>query len=81
VVVLAVSPFLFFLCFVLVFTVLLPVVVSGVAVLVFWAKTAVPLRRDNPSEAIIIFFIEFVSWPKPVALPVLTPLWSHRMMK
>ncbi|MBV9305604.1 MAG: hypothetical protein JOZ45_05680 [Acidobacteriaceae bacterium] len=63
VVLLVVSPFLFFLCFVLDFTVPLDMVswVVDDDVLVFWANTAMPLRRERPSEAIIIFFIKFVS--------------------
>jgi hypothetical protein len=62
VVLLVVSPFLFFLCFVLLFTVPLDIVSWLVDdELVFWANIAVPLRRERPSEAIMIFFIEFVS--------------------
>ena len=59
VVLLVVSPFLFFLCFVLVFTVPLDMVSWVEAV--FWANTAVLLRRERPSEAIMIFFIEVFS--------------------
>jgi len=63
VVLLVVSPFLFFLCLVLVFTVPLDMVSWLVDddVLVFWAKTAVLPRRERPSEAIMIFFIKFIS--------------------
>jgi hypothetical protein len=57
VVLLVVSPFLFFLCFVLVFTVPLVLEVSC-AELVFWANIAVPLRSESASEAIMIFFID-----------------------
>ena len=63
VVLLVVSPFLFFLCFVLVFMVP-PDIVSWLVddeVEVFWANIAVPLRRERLSEAIMIFFIEIVS--------------------
>jgi hypothetical protein len=62
VVLLVVSPFLFFLCFVLVFMVPLDMVSWLVdEVEVFWANIAVPLRRERLSEAIMIFFIELVS--------------------
>ncbi len=63
VVLLVVSPFLFFLCFVLLFMVLLDMVswLVDEEVEVFWANIAIPLRRERPSEAIMIFFIEFVS--------------------
>jgi hypothetical protein len=56
---LEVSPFLFFLCFVLVFMVPLDVVSCVVDddVEVFWANIAMPLRRERLSEAIMIFFI------------------------
>jgi hypothetical protein len=56
---LEVSPFLFFLCFVLVFMVPLDVVswVVDDDVEVFWANIAMPLRRERLSEAIMIFFI------------------------
>ncbi|MBV8866224.1 MAG: hypothetical protein JO210_12595 [Acidobacteriaceae bacterium] len=59
VVLLVVSPFLFFLCFVLVFTVPLDMVSWVEAV--FWANTAMLLRRERPSEAIMILFIKIVS--------------------
>jgi hypothetical protein len=63
VVLLVVSPFLFFLCFVLLFTVPLDMVswLVDEEVEVFWANIAILPRRERLSEAIMIFFIEFFS--------------------